>query len=86
MNWEEHINKIKVKSKIALNTIKEVADQNMGRRLKGIKKTVYGNLLVQTGLWLESIHMEGIIIFTGAFKTSPVEAVNVEVDDLSLKL
>ena len=35
---------------------------------------------------LDSIHREGIRIYTGAFKTSPVEALHVEANDPSLEL
>ena len=35
---------------------------------------------------LDSIHREGIRIYTGAFRTSPVEALHVEANDPSLEL
>ena len=35
---------------------------------------------------LDSIHREGIRIYTGAFRTSPVEALRVEANDPSLEL
>ena len=35
---------------------------------------------------LDSIHKEGIRIYTGVFRTSPVDALNVEANDLHLEL
>ena len=35
---------------------------------------------------LDSIHREGIRIYTGAFRTSPAEALHVEANDQSLEL
>ena len=35
---------------------------------------------------LDSIHREGIRIYTGAFRTSPVETLHAEANDPSLKL
>ena len=35
---------------------------------------------------LDSIHREGIRIYTGAFRTSPVEALHVESNDPPLEL
>ena len=35
---------------------------------------------------LDSIHRESVRIYTGAFRTSPAEALNVEANDPSLEL
>ena len=90
LNWEEHINKLRAKAKRALNTIRVVAGKKW-RDQKTIKKTAqcnikkmgYGCQQYNTALperlrKLDSIHREGIRIYTGAFRTSPVEALHVK--------
>ena len=71
----------------------------MGRRSKTLKfysaicrtKMDYCCLLYNTACAgrlkkLDSIHIEGIRIYTGAFKASLVEALHGEVNDLTLEL
>ena len=97
LNWEEHINKLRAKVKRALNTIREVAEKKWGIDWKILKK-LYSEICRTTRTMaantdsagrlkkLDSIHREGIRIYTEAFRTSLVVALHVETNDQSLEL
>ena len=96
----EHINKLRAKAKRALNTIKVVAGKKWGEDQKTFKKLFsaicrtkidYGCQIYNTTSAgrlkkLDSIHREGIRIYTGTFRISPVETLHVETNDHSLEL
>ena len=95
LNWVEHINKLRAKAKKALNTIRVVAGKKWGGDWKILIKLYsaicstkmdYGCQIYNTAsAWrlkkLDSIHREGIRIYTEAFGTSPVESLHVEVNE-----
>ena len=95
LNWEEHTNKLRAKAKRALNTIKVVAGKKWGGDRKILKKLYsaicrtkmdFGCHLYNTASAgrlkkLNNIHREGIRIYTGTFRTSPVEALHVEANE-----
>ena len=82
LNWEEHIDKTRAKAKRALNIIKIVAGKKWGADRKTLKKLYsaicrskmdYGYQLYDTATKsrlkkLDSIHREGIRIYTSAFR------------------
>ena len=47
---------------------------------------LYNTASAERLIKLDNIHREGIIIYTGAFRTSPVEALNVEANNPPLEL
>ena len=98
LNWEEHIEKTRAKAKRALNIIKIVAGKKWGADRKTLKKLysaicrlkidygcqLYGTATKSRLKKLDSIHREGIRIYTGAFKTSPMESLHVEANEPAL--
>ena len=55
LNWEKHVDKLRVKTKRALNTIKVVAGKKWGWDRKTLNKTVQCNMYDKDGLWLPNI-------------------------------
>ena len=83
LNWEEHIKKLRAKAKRALNAIKMVVGKKRGGDY-GCQ--VYNTVSAERLKKLDSIHRKGIRIYTGAFRTSPVESLHVETNDFLLEL
>ena len=90
LNWEEHINKFRAKAKRALNTIKVEPGNKWGGDRQTLKKLYDKNrlwlLIIQYSFCRKTenlyiIHSEGIRIYTGAFRTSPVECLLVDANE-----
>ena len=95
LNWEKHINNLRANAKRPLNTIRVLAGKKWGGYPKTLKKfySAICRTIMDCGCQLYStafagrlkkvdiIHIEGIRIYTGAFRTSPVKTLHVEVND-----
>ena len=97
LNWEEHINKLRAKAK---KYYKGSSKNKWGGVHKTLKKL--NNVISRTKIdyccqlyntasavglkKLDSIHREGLRIYTGALRTLPVEALHVEANDRPLEL
>ena len=80
LNWEEHIKKM-----IALITIRLVASKKWEGDQKTLKK-LYSAICTIDVNYITQQHREGIRIYTGVFKTSPVEALHVKANNPPLEL
>ena len=95
LNWEEYITKLRAKAKRTLDIIKVVAGKKLGRDQKTLKKLdsaicrtkidigcqIYNTASEGRLKKLDSIHREGIKIYTWAFRTSPIESTDIEAND-----
>ena len=95
LNWEEHNNKLRVKAIRTLNIIKVVQEKKWERDWKALKqlysaicrsKMDYACQLYNTAYAGRLKKLEGIRIYTEAFKTTSVEALHVKANDLPLEL
>ena len=100
LNFRKHIDYIRGKCKKALNLMKKVSHTKWGADRKTLKilykatvrsildygSQVYGSASEAVLARLDPIHNEGMRLATGAFKSSPVVALQVESGELPLQL
>ena len=100
LNWMEHIRKLKADISKALNLMRVVARVNYGADRQTMKKLYWATIESRLGYgsmhyssanplvlkMLNSVQNEASRIMTGAFRTSPVDPLLVEADNLPLDL
>ena len=100
LTWASHIDFLKIKVKKSLNILKVVAGFDWGADKKSLlrlydslcrSKLEYGCQIYSSACAtklkdLDVVHHTGLRICSGAFKTSPVESLYVEADELPLDL
>ena len=100
LTWNSHINNLKVKVKESLNILKVVSGFNWGADKKSLlrlydslskSKLDYGCQIYSSASKtklkeLDVVHNMGLRLCTGAFRTSPIESIYIDSNELPLDL
>ena len=92
LNFRQHVQYVKGKSKKALNLLRKVSHTSWGATRKTLKmlykstvlsilnygSEIYGSASKATLKTLEPVHNEGMRLITGAFRSTPVQSLLVE--------
>ena len=98
LNFESHIKEMATKAKRSLNILKAVSAKEWGADKTTLlrlywavvrSKIEYGSVLYQVGKSsslkkLDSVHNEALRLCTGAFKSSPIQSIQIEAEDTPL--
>ena len=100
LTWSSHVNILKDKAKKSLDILKVVSSHNWGADKKSLLRLynalvrskidygcqIYSSACKTTLNKLDVIHNMGLRICSGAFRTSPVESIYVDTDQIPLDL
>ena len=100
LNWNKHIDNLKIKVKESMNILKVVSGYNWGADKKSLLRLydsmcrskldygcqIYSSACATKLRELDVVHNMGLRICTGAFRTSPVESLYVDSNELPLDL